>query len=56
MKSKMDLLIEKLIRSKFKNIDLAKKDKRISVLLKDSMDIYSLPKRDKIYLIEILKS
>lgn len=56
MKSKIDLTIEKLIRSKFKNIETAKKDKRISALLKDNADITSLSKRDKESLFKILIS
>jgi hypothetical protein len=53
MKTKMDLLIEKLIRNKFKNIDLAKKDKRISLIL-DKKEISLLSKRDKLELVKIL--
>lgn len=56
MKTKIDLTIEKLIRSRFKNIELAKKDKRISALLKDSADIVSLSRKEKARLIEILIS
>ena len=56
MKSKIDLTIERLIRSKFKNIETAKKDKRISALLKDNADITSLSKSDKASLIQILSS
>jgi hypothetical protein len=56
MKARIDLTIEKLIRSKYKNIELAKKDKRISALLKDNADINSLSKKEKALLIEILIS
>lgn len=56
MKSKIDSLIERLIRSKFKSIENAKKDRRISVLLKDSVDVTSLSKRDKASLIQTLNS
>lgn len=56
MKSRIDLTIERLIRSKFKNIETAKKDKRISALLKDSADILFLSKKDKSLLIKILTS
>ena len=56
MKSKTDLIIEKLIRHKFRTIESAKKDIRISKLLRDGMDITSLSKRDKASLIQILNS
>jgi hypothetical protein len=55
MKSKMDLLIERLIRSKYKNIENARKDKRIYSLL--SGKIFSeLSKKEKEELIKILLS
>ncbi len=56
MKPKIDLTIERLIKAKFKNIDNAKKDKRISALLRDSVDVFSLSKIDKVLLIKILES
>ena len=56
MKSKIDLTIERLIRSKYRNIENAKRDRRISALLKDCADILSLSKRDKESLLQLLIS
>lgn len=55
MKSKIDLTIEKLIRSRYRNIENARKDKRILSIL--SGKIFSeLSKREKEELIKILLS
>jgi hypothetical protein len=56
MTSKIDLTIEKLIKSKFRTVENAMKDKRISALLKGGVDISALSRRDKAILIGILTS
>lgn len=56
MKSKIDLTIDRLIKSKFRTIENAMKDKRISALLKGGADISVLSKRDKAMLMSILTS
>ena len=56
IKSRIDLTIEKLIRSKFRTIENAMKDKRISALLNSNADISILSKRDKALLVGILTS
>ena len=53
MKTRIDMLIESIIKDKFKNIDNAKKDKRIFYLLKDK-NIFELSKREKEHLLNIL--
>jgi hypothetical protein len=53
VKSKTDLIIDKLIRHKFKTIESARKDRRISLIL-DNKEISLLSKRDKLELIRIL--
>ena len=56
MKPRVDLTIERLIKSKFRTIENAMKDKRISALLRGGADISVLSKRDKTLLIGILTS
>ena len=56
IKSRIDLTIEKLIRSKFRTIENAMKDKRISALLNSNADISILSKREKDHLVGILTS
>ena len=56
MKPRIDLTIERLIKSKFRTIENAMKDKRISALLNSNADISILSKREKAHLVGILTS
>jgi len=52
--NRVDSLIERIIKNKFRNLDNAKKDKRIKKILKDEINISNLSKREKDELISIL--
>jgi hypothetical protein len=54
MKSRIDLIIEKLIKSKYRTLENARKDRKISDLLSGSNDLCLLPKREKAKLLSLL--
>ena len=56
IKDKLDLLIEKLLKIKYKDLEKAKKNPKISNLFKNKKDLSFFSKKEKLFLIEILGS
>ena len=55
IKSKLDLVIERIIKNKFKNLEIAKKNKKISTFLMNK-NLSDLSKKEKEVFIQILLS
>jgi|688.fasta_scaffold315136_2 hypothetical protein len=56
IKDRLDILIDKLLKSKYKNIERAKKDPKVSILFKNKKDLSFFSKKEKLLLIETLGS